>query len=414
MRGLPEQVADRPALLRLVGVWRLVLVGTALANASGACREDRSSGRTLTIDTMPGGTVVVRNTGRGLWDSSTAWRLVEELRVGSATANGPDSFNEIAALSIDGRGRLYVLERQAQEIRVFDSAGKFVRTIGRKGAGPGEFLEAIGMDWDRAGGLWVVDQRNARYSVFDTAGRLQKEGPRPFSGFFTATWRGGIDTTGRLYEWYSAFGKPNRAALLRLDSALRIHDTLPLPAYEEEAFRIERPSMRVSARVPFTPSLVWTFDRRGFVWFGTTVPYRVYQRRLDGDTIRVVERPFEAAPVTAEERDSALATYKWFTDQGGKVDPARVPATKPAFSRLVVDDGGNLWVIPVVREARSNRLSFDLFDREGRYLGRLQAPFAVRPIDPLVVQRSKLYAVVRGDDDVPYVLRARIAKEKPH
>jgi 6-bladed beta-propeller len=37
------------------------------------------------------------------------------------------------------------LERQEEQIRVFDSTGAYVRTIGREGAGPGEFKQAVGL-----------------------------------------------------------------------------------------------------------------------------------------------------------------------------------------------------------------------------------------------------------------------------
>jgi hypothetical protein len=33
---------------------------------------------------------------------------------------------------------------------------------------------------------------------------------------------------------------------------------------------------------------------------------------------------------------------KWFTEQGGKIDPPRIPDTKPAFTGFLVDDGGRL------------------------------------------------------------------------
>jgi hypothetical protein len=36
------------------------------------------------VDTLPSRAVLVHNGGQGLCDSTTAWRLVEELRIGSA------------------------------------------------------------------------------------------------------------------------------------------------------------------------------------------------------------------------------------------------------------------------------------------------------------------------------------------
>ena len=388
-------------------------VAAVLAFSSVGCGPDSRLGAWAgEVDTLPSGTVVVHNTGAGVWDSASAWRVVEDLRIGSAEGDGPRSLNQIAALRVDPAGRMYVLERQVQEIRVFDSTGKYVRTIGRKGSGPAEFQEAIGMDWDRAGRLWVVDQRNARFSVFDTSGRLVLEYPRPFSMFFTWTWGGAIDSAGRLYEMYSTFGPSDRSVLLRLDSELKVSDTLPLPKYEGEVYKIERPGMRVSAMVPFTPTLVWRFDPRGYVWFGTTAPYRIYQRRLEGDTLRIIERTYDAVAVTARDEDSALANFKWFTDQGGKVDRSRIPDVMPAFKGLFVDDRGDLWVEPVIKD--EGRQPFDVFDPEGRYLGRVRSDVRLLLNPAPVFRGNRLYGVTHDEDGVPYVVRARIAGGQRH
>ena len=50
------------------------------------------------------------------------------------------TFGKITAVTADGTGAVYVLDGMASEVRIFDSAGGFVRTVGRPGKGPGEFL----------------------------------------------------------------------------------------------------------------------------------------------------------------------------------------------------------------------------------------------------------------------------------
>ncbi len=395
-----------PALV--VRVRKFTPILAALAIGAAGCGGDRRPGTWAgQVDTLPSGTVVVRNSNRGVWDTASAWHFVEELRIGSAEGYGPTSFNQIAALTVDPAGRIYVLERQAQEIRVFDSSGAFVRSIGRKGSGPAEFQEAIGMAWDPSGRLWVVDQRNVRYSVFDTAGRFVAEHPRPLSGFFAWSWDGGMDTAGTLYEMYAIIGPSRSTVLLALDSSLKVMDTLPLPSYDGEAYKIERPGMFVSATVPFTPSLVWSFDPRGYIWLGTTTPYRIYQARLRGDTVRIIERAHEPVPVTSDEKDSAVAGMKWFTDQGGKVDASRIPDVKPAFDGFFLDDRGYLWVEPVVKQEQGR--AFDVFDTEGRYLGRVRSGFRLLVHPAPTVHGDRLYGLTEDENGIPYVVRARIA-----
>lgn len=333
--------------------------------------------------------------------------FTEELRIGSAEGTGPSSFAQIAAIEVDPSGRIYVLERQSQEIRVFDAHGVHMRTIGRAGAGPGELQQAIGFAWDPHGRLWVMDQQNARYTVFDTAGHLLFTRPRRITGWFTWRWQGGLDSAGRVYEWNHTASDPPAEMLLRYDSAITTADTFPLPSYRPEMFTYVRgKTMAMAATVAFTPTLHWTTDPRGYLWFGVSAYYRIYQRTLPGDTVHVFERAYDPLPVTTAERDSAVASYEWFTKQGGEIDPSRIPDRKPAFESFIVDDEGNLWVAPVVpSDQRGGAL--DLFDPSGQYRGRVMTLERFSPGAPFLIRRSRLYGVVMDADGVPYVIRAR-------
>lgn len=252
------------------------------------CREPaRTAEWTGTIDTLPNGAVLVRNPATGIWDSASAWRVVEELRIGAAEGAGPEVFGRVDALAVDAYGRIYVLDQQAREIRVFDASGAYVRTIGRAGGGPGEFRQPIALTWDTAGRLWVVDPGNGRYVAFDTTGRPVATGRRPAGGL-AVPWPGGFDSQGRLYEIELLPGDPPRPVLLRLDEHFQPTDTLVVPRYEEETFHFRSGTSAYWIRVPFTPRLHWLFDRRGFLWFGITDRYAIYQRRLEGDTLRTL------------------------------------------------------------------------------------------------------------------------------
>ncbi len=66
-------------------------------------------------------------------------RATVDLTVG--VADGPDEyvFGRIVGVVTDSLGRVFAADMQASEVRVFDSVGGFLFTIGRRGAGPGEF-----------------------------------------------------------------------------------------------------------------------------------------------------------------------------------------------------------------------------------------------------------------------------------
>ncbi|MGH8722070.1 MAG: hypothetical protein ACREU4_08805, partial [Burkholderiales bacterium] len=106
---------DRAAVAFTLVLGLFVVAGCGGRNDSGT-----------TIDTLPGGAVLVRNAGEGMWKRGDGWRLVEAARIGNADGEGPAGFARITALEADQLGRIYVLEGQAQQLRVFDSSGTHI------------------------------------------------------------------------------------------------------------------------------------------------------------------------------------------------------------------------------------------------------------------------------------------------
>lgn len=388
----------RPAMPALV-LAVLVLPGCGDAGAA--------AGWAGTVDTLANGAVVVSNPERGIWGDSSEWRLQEELRIGEMEIEGPDLFGQISGLAVDDLGRIYVAEGQAQEVRVFDAEGRHVRTIGRKGGGPGEFGQISGMGWGPDGNLWVMDPTNSRVAIFDTTGAFVTSHRRQ-SGFVMFPWRGGFDAQGRVYDVTGVPGEDRfRTVLVRYDAEMTPLDTFWIPEYDSPSFDLSDSDgrRRMSAAVPFAVSQMWTFDNRGDVWIGTNDRYRLNRLSFAGDTLGVIAREHTPTPVTAAEKEEALEGYEWFTRQGGKLDPSKIPSVKPAFGSPFFDDQGYLWVRATRTADETDR--FDVFDPEGRYLGQVFAPEGQWFQNP-VVKGDEVYAVVTDEMDVPYVVRSRL------
>lgn len=50
----------------------------------------------------------------------------------------------------------------------------------------------------------------------------------------------------------------------------------------------------------------------------------------------------------------------------------------------------------------------DVFDGEGRYLGRVASPDPLPLTGQVLIRGDRLYVVVRDEIDIPYVVRYRI------
>lgn len=59
--------------------------------------------------------------------------------IGGLEGPGLGVVSEYSVVSVDRRGRFLVSDVQQNELAVFDAAGEFIRTVGRRGEGPGEY-----------------------------------------------------------------------------------------------------------------------------------------------------------------------------------------------------------------------------------------------------------------------------------
>lgn len=378
-----------------------------------ACGPDEASGAARwagSVDTLPSGAVVVTNPATGLWTDETRWRVEEELRIGTLEGTGPDLFGQITDIAVDPAGRIWVLEGQSQEIRVFGETGAHIRTIGRKGGGPGEFNQAAALDWGPDGHLWVVDPRNNRISVLDTAGTLVRS-HTTIGGFMIFPWPGGFDDAGHLYSPAPLRSEEGfRSGLVRHDTTMTPIDTIHPPRYTGPAeffeLRSDRGSMR--AGVPFSPGLRSRLHPDGKFWALSTGDYTLLEIALTGDTLRIISRTFEPLPVTEADVEAAIEGMEWFISQGGKVDRGKFPDVKPPVTNFVVDDEDNIWVVR--QRERDDATLVDVFDPDGRYLGELTLPFATSWGRTPAFRDGLLYTVTTDDLEVPYVVRVRIVK----
>lgn len=347
---------------------------------------------------------------RGAWKPGEEWRLVPQATIGAAEGEGPDVFARIVDVEIDALGRVWVADGTLNQIRVFDSTGAHVRSIGRKGGGPGEFDGISGMDWAADGTLWVLDGGNTRFAVYDTAGRFITTHRRDVNITVTP-WPLGFDSRGNLYDRASVAGHDDQEErVVRFDPALQPRDTFRVPPFEEPFFKVvrEQGGNRSISRVnvPFSPGQEWRLDPEGFVWVAVTDRYRLTRYRFDGTVDRVVERPTRPRPVSAEQRRKMLESYRGFQQTGGRIDESRIPKTHPVIMSFFAGDDGTLWVLPF----RGGEPVMDVFAGDGTYLGEALLPRRLQPSPAPAFRGDRMASVVVDGDGVQSVMLLRIEK----
>ncbi|MEM8962646.1 MAG: 6-bladed beta-propeller [Acidobacteriota bacterium] len=77
-----------------------------------------------------------------------------------------------AGVRTDAQGRIYVGDRAAGAVKVYDASGQFLRQIGRRGRDPGELVDVTCFEVLANGEVVVADGQNQRLTRFDARGEV--------------------------------------------------------------------------------------------------------------------------------------------------------------------------------------------------------------------------------------------------
>lgn len=99
----------------------------ALALLPACSGADTNGDWSGTIETLSGGAVRVTNPRAGVWEGGTPWQLRQGLVLGEEDGEGPAVFASISAIEADDAGNIYVLDRQANDLKIFGADGDHIR-----------------------------------------------------------------------------------------------------------------------------------------------------------------------------------------------------------------------------------------------------------------------------------------------
>jgi hypothetical protein len=332
--------------------------------------------------------VAIVASATGAWTIETAWHLADtpSVVIGSE-ADSMTQFGRVRAVTRLSSGRIVVAEGSTDQLRYFDPRGGFERTVGRHGAGPGEFDF---VDWIGAlpgDSLLVLDANNYRFALFDSAGTLVSSTPVPGQ---RVEFRAVLDDGTLLSSRLATTDGPVVLGLrtfttvwTRVGRDLRILDTLGTgPAGDGYVFECGQPNgeQGICNWDPFFARIESFAAWNDRLFVGDGGRYEITVIDTAGRRFRSIRRAVEPRRVTAEalasQREQRLAFY---LDEDRRRAAERtyteipVPETMPAYSRLIADREGNLWV-EEYRVTTSDPLQWTVFDTAGRMLGTLNVP----------------------------------------
>lgn len=408
-----------------------------------ACGLGDASGGDLpyaTGFTTSGDTIVAFTTGDV--PDSLLHRLVVDWRIRTDTAS--DIIGDIQDLAVAADGTVWAWDHTTPALWLMDANGRSMRRIGRAGSGPGEYLGVNDIAVARDGALVMWDEGNSRLTIFNADGTLRRTVPLGFSDCCGLPVT--IDTANRIWLTTlpsliaagkeapvapTAFIAP-AIAYLRYDSTGALIDTImapALPGADGRVSAIQASSAGIGGavrQVPYATYPRYAVSPLGHVVSAMARPYTVHTRS-GGQPVRLT-RDFTPPLVGEAERAQLRAEIEHFMRRERSDftwNGPEIPHEKPPIADLAVGLDGRIWVElstlsetfepdpprgPEGKQAplvtfRPGEKRWDVFEPDGRYLGRIAAP---REVTVFVRRGRQVWGIVRDENDVASIVRMRI------
>ena len=396
----------------------LAPLAAGVACVLGCAASD--AGERVTLRDSAG--VAIVESSAPAWGDSAGWRVspVPLLEIGTPGAMPADEFQRIDGALRLRDGRIVVADGGAGTLRMFGPEGTLRWSAGRPGDGPGEYrlIESLGVG--PGDSIWVFDFGLRRFTILTSGGETART--VPLGGELSAVGAVGRLPDGRFVVrefWSGAAGggalrpglrrDPAAIALLNSDGALA--DTIALVRGREVFIRSENGRAVMSA--PLFARTAVAAVRGGRVIAGDQERFELQVYDATGTlerSIRILGRDLSIAAADVDRLVEEETARRPEPERAGfrrDLESMDVPATRPAFGDILVDDDGNLWAAEYVRWPRVPR-TWTVMDPEGVWLGTITMPDGFRPLyiggdrvlgvwrDELDVERVRLYRLDRS------------------
>lgn len=363
------------------GVWGLLLIGLILAFffVSACSREEKIEIK------KENGVTVVYNPKKPAPppDFPATLSINEELSLGKGESE-ESMLLAPAAVDIDQNGNIYVIDRKAVQIKVYDPQGNFVRAIGRRGQGPGEFQTIWSFQVTPQQTIFVCDHSSRRIMFFSLDGQLIRELSAAMMGMF---FNGEVDPRGDIVGSHTIMDQEARTELIKFNSSL------------EPLFTVASvPIARYPVFNPYFPNIYFGLTGDGNILWGITTEYVFNVVNPEGKIIKKIVKKYDPEKFTRDDQEKR-AKELW-----GEEEPPDIrvewPENFPAFQDFVMDERGWLYVRPYTKEKVEKGVIYDVFDAEGRYVARVALPDRA-----MAVKYGKLYTIEEDEEGMRLVKR---------
>lgn len=383
-----SEVASFKRTKRLKFKFALVLLTLFFFIIASGCKKQKAEWKGK-IE-VENGVRVIKNPVEPLF-GELIFDLEEDLAIG----NDKDEkymFYRASDIELDNQDNIYLLDSGNSRVQKFDRNGHYLQTFGRKGQGPGEFGRPFRIFVDDQSNIYVSEMRSIQ--VFDSKGKFTRSISVSFFLLdFVINQDGSITGYGSVQ---SEQGQNFEVVIMDSTGKILKHESkfpgINIVLRESAGFML---SHDYSPNLWFSP-----IDKRGVI-YGYSPEYKLFLIDQSGNNLLIIKKDDPLQSISDKEKDKIINDSIEDTARQGRKWPrdvveqaANFPKYRPFFDRIFSDDKGRIYVrkIKSVLE-KSEPVEFDIFSLDGYLLYKASLAFT-----PELIRNGYLYDIYTSEE----------------
>lgn len=282
------------------------------------------------------------------------------------------------SIDVSQDGIMYALDIKVGEVTVYDTDGRLLRKFGKKGQGPGEFTRPWHLSISSKNEIFVLDKSARKINVFDPQENFLRIIDCPLSLGLMNSFI--FDAADNLYFYYtlSTYRLKEKEKLSKgiigINYLSKFNNSLEMLAeiYSCDYDFFRRSTNGESGGIIYNNIFYYQVDQIGNLYYGFSDKYEIYVLSPDGELIRIIKKRAQPIKTIESDMDYVLKEYPGLEELE---DSLSLSDTKPYFSSFHLLEGIGFLVSTYENEWNEERVIFcDLFDPEGKYLAKITVP----------------------------------------
>lgn len=333
-----------------------------------------------------------------------------------------DSFPEevplkgINGYAITKNGNIFIADMNLHNLKVLNSSGKFIKTVGQKGAGPGDLAYPWHLVFNGKH-VYVYEIRNHRFSLFNEDGSFFKV-IKPQKNLRVKKMRalktGDLVIQTEIYNYGKNIGQEALVAWYspELEERRLIYKKNVLTN------KFIKEPMRTNIPQPYQPLVSWNIAKNGDVFTAFQDKYEIERHQLQKGKVSSFTHKCTRAPVTEKDKEVFFAGLTFSSgDKTMKGAPKFVldntdfPKYKPIFDTILTDPEGNILVFPTL-SSNASEMVFDAFTPDGTFINRVKLPSGKLSLFNTSFHEQYIWTIIQNEDEESTLVKYKIRKGK--